>query len=435
MNIASRLSFDLRRLLMIVSFGCCLSACPGVDGAESWAEFRGSHGDGMARAGSHPPLRWSEGENIRWRVDIHGKGWSSPVVWNDQIWMTTATDDGKQMFAVCVDRPTGRIVHDILVFENENPRFCHPTNSFASPTPVVTDGRIYVHFGSYGTACLDTLTGARLWERRDLPCDHWRGPGASPILDDGRLYIAFDGYDLQYVVALDATTGDTVWKKDRNIDYGSDDGDLKKAYCTCQVITHNGRHQLISPSAAETISYDPQTGEELWRVRHGGMNTATRPLYADGLVFITVGDAVAGIKPTLLAVRPEGTGDITAEAIAWTNDKTPPKRSSPLVVDDLLFTISDDGVAMCLEATTGEIVWRSRIAGNYRTSPVYAAGRIYFANLEGDVNVIAADRDFQLLASNHLEHGFQASPAIVGNAIYLRSTKRLYCIESTEDGS
>ena len=371
---------------------------------------------------------------MKWRVDIHGKGWSSPVIWKEQIWLTTATEDGKQMYAICVDRETGRIVHDILVFENEQPRFCHPTNSYASPTPIVEEGRVYVHFGSYGTACFDTATAERLWERRDLPCDHWRGPGASPILYNGRLYVAFDGYDLQYVVALDKQTGATVWRKDRDIDYGSDDGDLKKAYCTCQVITHHGRTQLISPSAAQTIAYDPDTGAELWRVRHGGMNTATRPLYAHGLVFITVGDAVGAIKPTLLAVRPEGTGDITAEGIAWKMDMTAPKRPSPLVVDDLLFTINDDGVAMCLEAATGEVVWRKRIAGNYRASPIYAAGRIYLANLEGDVTVIAADRQFQQLASNHLEHGFQASPAVQGNSLFLRSTQRLYCIQAAAAG-
>jgi outer membrane protein assembly factor BamB len=406
-----------------------LLLAPWLQATENWPEFRGPRGDGWAE-GSDPPLHWSETHNVRWKVDIHGKGWSSPVIWEQQIWLTTATEDGKQMYAVCVDRETGRIVHDILVFENEHPRFCHPTNSYASPTPVVEAGRVYVSFGSYGTACFDTATGQRLWQRRDLPCDHWRGPGASPVLYEGRLFIPFDGYDLQYVVALDKLTGDTVWKRDRNIDYGTDDGDLKKAYCTCHVLTHNGRTQLICPSAAETISYDPATGDEIWRVRHGGMNTATRPLYAHGLVYVTVGDSVGEVKPTLLAVRPEGSGDITAQGIAWKTDKTAPKRPSPLVVDDLLFTINDEGVAMCLQATTGELMWRKRIAGNYRASPIYAAGRIYFANLEGDVTVIAAGREFQQLAENHLEHGFQASPAVQGNALFLRTTARLYCIEA-----
>jgi outer membrane protein assembly factor BamB len=375
-------------------------------------------------------LLWSETENIQWKVDIHGRGWSSPVVWRDQIWLTTATEDGRQMYAICVAADTGRIVHDILVFENEKPQFCHPTNSYASPTPIVEEGRVYVHFGSYGTACLDTATGRRLWQRRDLPCDHWRGPGSSPILYDGRLYVAFDGFDLQYVVALDKQSGATVWQKDRDIDYGTDDGDLKKAYCTCQVVTHADRTQLVCPSAAETISYDPVTGEEIWRVRHGGMNTATRPVYGGGLVFVTAGDQVGDTRAALLALRPEGQGDITQQGIQWKTDKTPPKRSSPLLVDDLLFTINDDGVAMCLESQTGNVIWRNRISGNYRASPVYAAGRIYFANLDGSVTVIAADRQFRQLAENHLEHGCQASPAVVGDALILRTTARLYRIQA-----
>jgi outer membrane protein assembly factor BamB len=397
--------------------------------SELWPEFRGPRGDGHAD-GSILPLRWSEIENVQWKVDIHGRGWSSPVIWHDQIWLTTATEDGKRMSAICVDAHTGQIVHDILVVENENPQFCHPTNSYASPTPIVEAGRVYVHFGSYGTACFDTTTGRRLWQRRDLPCDHWRGPGSSPILYDGRLYVAFDGYDLQYVVALDKQTGSTVWRRNRDIDYGTDDGDLKKAYCTCHVVTHAGRTQLICPSAAETISYDPVTGDEIWRVRHGGMNTATRPVYGGGLVYITAGDQVGETRSALLAIRPEGQGDITEHAIAWKLDKTPPKRPSPLLVDDLLFTINDEGIAMCLDSRTGDVIWRNRIAGNYRASPIYAAGRIYFANLEGDVTVIAADRQFQQLAVNHLEHGCQASPAVDGDAIILRTTARLYRIQA-----
>jgi outer membrane protein assembly factor BamB len=399
---------------------------------ENWTEFRGTHGDGWAR-GSHPPVAWSETKNIKWKTEIHGKGWSSPVIWNGQIWLTTATEDGKQMFALAIDRQTGEVLHDILVFENENPQFCHATNSYASPTPVIEAGRVYVHFGSYGTACLDTATGERLWERRDLPCDHWRGPGSSPILHNGRLYVAFDGYDLQYVVALDQATGATVWRKDRDIDYGTDDGDLKKAYCTCHVITHEGRSQLISPAAVATIAYDPETGEELWRVRHGGMNTSTRPVYSQGLVFITLGDSAAGIKSALLAIRPEGTGDITADGIAWTLDTTPPKRPSPQAVGDLLFTINDDGVVMCLEAVNGKVIWRKRLPGNYRASPIFADGRLYFSNLEGQTTVVAAERAYRELATNTLDNGCQASPAVHGDTLYLRTTRHLYAIE--RDGS
>lgn len=394
----------------------------------SWPEFRGPLGDGSA-GDAHLPLQWSETQNVRWKVAIHGKGWSSPVIDGDRIWMTTATEDGKEMSVICVHRDTGNVLVDRVVFRNEEPRFCHPTNSYASPTPALAPDRVFVHFGSYGTACLDAETGDTIWERRDLPCDHYRGPGASPILYDNKLYIAFDGFDLQYVVALDTTTGATVWRTDRNIDYGNDNGDFYKAYCTCQIIEHNGRALLISPSAAETIAYDPQTGHEQWRVRHGGMNTATRPVAAHGLVYVTTGDSVGEIKPTLLAIRPDGEGVVTDTHVAWKLDQTTPKRCSPIVVDDLLFTINDDGVAMCLDAKTGEIHWRERIGGNYRSSPIYASGRIYFSSLEGKTTVVAADREYRELASNQLDDGFQASPAVAGNSLFLRSTTHLYRID------
>jgi outer membrane protein assembly factor BamB len=413
------------------SFLACLTLLIAAGSAwavDNWPEFRGPGGDGMA-LGSRLPSKWSETARVKWKVAIHGKGWSSPVIWGDQIWLTTATEDGKQMSALCVDASSGAIRHDLVVLENANPAFCHPTNSYASPTPVVEAGRVYVHFGSYGTACLDTATGKKVWERRDLACDHFRGPGASPILYDDKLYFAQDGFDLQYVVALDKHSGETVWRTDRNIDYQSTDGDLKKAYCTCQIIEHDGRVQLISPSAAATIAYDPQTGAELWRVRHGGMNTATRPLYAHGLVYITVGDSVGTVKPSLLAIRPDGQGDVSNTHVAWTIDQSAPKRPSPLIVDDLLFTINDEGVAMCLRAATGEVVWRKRISGNYRASPICADGKIYFLNLEGDVTVIAAADEYRELAVNHLDNGFQASPAVRHNALFLRSTQHLYCIE------
>ena len=404
-----------------------------------WPEFRGSNGNGLSR-GTQLPLEWSESENVQWKTAIPGKGWSSPVVWDNQIWMTTATEDGKQMFAVCVDRTTGNIVHHLKVLENQSPRFCHPTNSYASPTPAIEEGRIYLHFGSYGTMCLDTETGNKLWQRLDFECDHWRGPASSPILFGSALYVAFDGFDQQYVVALDKQTGETVWKTDRNIKYASNNGDHKKAYATAQVIEVDGQAQLVWPSAAETIAYEPRTGEELWRVYHGGMNAATRPVFAHGLVYLTNGDSTGKVKSSLLAVRPErelgidsrddlsdgrGSGE---RRIVWRFDRSAPKRPSPLIIGDLLFAISDDGIAFCLDARTGEEKWRKRVGGKFRASPLAAGNRIYLCSLEGNTTVIAAEAEFRVLASNQLDDGFQASPVPVGEALLLRSIKNLYLI-------
>ena len=391
---------------------------------EHWPEFRGPRGDGSA-LGS-PPVSWSEKENVRWRTAIPGRGWSSPVVWGEKIWLTTATEDGKKMSVLCVDRNSGKILINRVIFENEEPRFCHPTNSYASCTPALEEDAVYVHFGSYGTACLDPKTADVRWSRRDLPCDHFRGPGSSPVIDGDLLYVAFDGFDVQYVAALNKKTGKTVWRRDRNIDYGTDNGDRKKAYSTASVIEFGGRRQLISPSAMETISYDPATGKELWRVKHGGMNAAVRPLFGNGLVYVAAGDGARD----MVAVRPDGSGDVTSTHIEWTLGKGVPKRPSQILQGGLLYMIDDKSVASCIDATNGEVVWQKRLGGGeYRASPVIADGRIYCFSTQGDAKVIEAATQFKLLAENTLPDGCQASPAVVDDALIVRTIKHLYCIE------
>ena len=409
------------RLLTLVTI---LSVSGLLAADEFWNQFRGPEENGQAKA-KGLPLEWNEAANVAWKTAIHGRAWSSPVVWGDRIWMTSATPDGKQLFAIGVDAGTGRIVQDITVFEIAKPMFCFPYNSYASPTPVVEEGRLWVHFGSAGTACIDTSDGRVLWTRQDLPCDHFRGPGSSPIVFRELLIVNFDGFDVQYVVALDKTTGKTVWKTDRTIDYGSDDGDFKKAYCTPKVFEHAGRLQLVSPAAVGTVAYDPLTGRELWKVYHGGYNAAARPLYSHGLVIL---NTEGGLR--LLAVRPDGTGDVTDTHIAWTYGKTTPTRPSQLVVGDHLYMTSDAGIVSCLDVKTGEPVWVQRMGGPHSASPIHADGRIYFFDEDGVSRVIAADpREFRLLAENRLDDGCMASPAVIGNALIVRTKTHLYRIE------
>ncbi len=387
---------------------------------QQWNQFRGPQGDGHA---GNPglPLEFGEDQNVRWKVPIPGKGWSSPVVWNDQIWLTTAPEDGKQMFALAVDLKSGRVVHEVLVFENAEPQYCHDMNSYATPTPVVEQDRVYVHFGVHGTACLNTASGKILWTRRDLPCNHHRGPASSPIVVGELLVVHFDGYDVQYVVALDKNTGETVWKHDRAFDYGTNDGDQKKAYGTPTVIDFEGRKQLIAPAAIATEALDPVTGKLLWTVKHGGMNASARPIFGHGLVFITNG------MGRMVSVSPVPTADATAD-VAWESGKGVPKKSSPLLIGDLLFLISDEGVATCVEARTGEQVWSKRLGGEFAASPLYADGRIYCFSREGEITVIAPERELKILARNKLEAGFMASPAVAGNSLILRTTQHLYRI-------
>ena len=292
------------------------STCTG----DNWPQFRGPGGDGISDAVGLP-VTFGEKENVRWKTAIHDKGWSSPVVWGDQIWLTTATADGKQLFVICVDLNSGRIKNDLKLWDIESPQFCHEFNSYASPTPVIEAGRVYVHFGSPGTAAIDTATGQKVWERRDLPCNHFRGAGSSPILFGNLLILTFDGFDYNYLMALDKRTGDTVWRRDRNISYKTDNGDYHKAYSTPQVIEVAGQKQLISPSAEATIAYDPASGEEIWRVITGGMNAATRPVYGNGLVYSVAPDG--GFR--LFAVKPEGKGDITGTHVVWKSSRGIPR--------------------------------------------------------------------------------------------------------------
>ena len=408
-------------------------SCPGlvssslIRAATPWPEFRGPTGDGVSQE-KGLPVEWSESQGIVWKTAIPGKAWSSPVIWDKLVWLTNATEDGRRLSAVAVDVAAGRIVHDITVFEIPEPQFCHEFNSYASSTPVIEGSRLYVHYGSAGTACLDTETGKHLWSRQDLPCDHFRGPGSSPIIHGDLLIVAFDGFDLQYVVALDKRTGATVWRKDRGIDYGTDDGDAKKAYCTATVIKAAGREQVILPSAGATIAYDPPTGDEIWRVNHGGMNASARPLFAHGLVFIDT--AAGGMK--FLAVRPDGSGDVTGSRIVWKSAQGTGSRSSQLVLGDRLFLVGDAGTATVLDALSGKPVWQKRLGGKFSASPILAGDRVYASNQDGETFVISAREPYDVLATNRLDDGCMASPAVFDGALYLRTKTHLYKISSSK---
>lgn len=409
-----------------------------------WNQFRGPNGDGIAIV-TDVPTQFNETKNVRWKTPIHDKGYSSPVVWGNQIWLTTALENGRELFAICVDLESGNILHDLKVFEVAEPQLEHAElNSHASPTPIIEEGRIYVHYGTYGTACLDTQTGDKLWERRNLNCDHRVRPASSPIIDDDTLFLTFDGVDVQFVAALDKNTGDTLWLEHRNVDSDFEavlrakgiadtekttkekPNDNRKSYATPTIIKYNGKKQLISPAAEVTISYNPTTGDELWRVRHEGWgwNVACRPIFAHNLVYFTT-----GIEKQLLAVDPSGTGDVTDTHIVTRIRKGAPEIPSPLIIDDLMFMVNEGGVVVCLEAKSGDLIWRGRVGGKHWASPIYAGGNIYFFSTDGRVSVISAEREFKLLAQNEFDDGFIASGAVAGNALILRSETHLYCIE------
>jgi outer membrane protein assembly factor BamB len=403
-------------------------SAPLAPAAEAWAQFRGPNGTGLSDS-TGLSTKWDEKTNVVWKTAIHDKGWSSPVVWGKQVWLTTARADGKAMYALCIDRDSGRVLRDIKLFDVPKPAFCHPFNSYASPTPAIEEGRVYLHFGTYGTVCLDTNTGKKLWERRDLHCDHWRGPGSSPILWNNYLFLTFDGYDKQFVVCLNKADGTTVWKKDRDINYGTDDGDLKKAYSTPSIIMVDGQPQLVSPAAVGTIAYDPRTGREIWKVHHGGMNAAAPPIYGFGTVFINPGYVPRGYK--FLAIRPNGKGEVSKTHVAWGHSKSVPTRPAPLLVDSLLYMVDDNGMASCLEAKSGTVVWTKRLGARsaFSSSPVHADGHIYCFDQGGVGYVLKTGRKAEIVAVNALADGCMATPAIAGKALFVRTRTHLYRIE------
>ena len=410
----------------------------------NWPEFRGAGGMGLA---SHPnrtesldlPLHWSETEHVRWKTLIPHRGWSTPVVMAGLVWLTTATLKGHDFYVMALKADSGEICLEKRLFHCDDPEpLGNPVNSYASPSPVIERGRVYVHFGSYGTACMDASTREVLWQRTDLPCRHYRGPGSSPVLFEDLLILTMDGVDLQYLVALHKWTGHTVWKTERTAEWNDLDkngqprgeGDLRKAYSTPLLIDVDGQTQMLSVGAKALYGYDPRDGRELWRVNTQGFSGAARPVYGNGVAYMINGFG----KTELLALRVNGSGDVTDTHVLWQDRKMVPRTPSPLLINDLLFTINDTGTAKCWEAATGREVWKQRMGGNYAASLLYALGRIYCFNQEGKSTVFRAARRYEVLATNTLDSGMMASAAVSGNTLFLRTKTHLYCIEADKQG-
>ena len=405
---------------------------------QNWPEYRGPTREGISNT-TGLPLHWSETDNVKWKTAIHDQGWSSPVVYENQVWLTTATEDGKALYVILIDRDTGKILLDRQLFGVDIPRpLGNGVNSYASPSPVIEEGRVFLHFGSYGTACIDTGTFEIIWERRDLPCDHWRGPASSPVIWEDFLFLHMDGADVQYVAALDKNTGKNRWITFRSADYGdlgddgrpSQSGDWRKAFSTPRVIQFKGKHQLVSPSARAVYGYDPRTGQEIWQARHKGHSSAPRTLYSNGLAGIFTGHI--GAISEMWGVRVDGLGDITESHVVWRYRRGVPKRSSPVLVDGRIYMVSNSGVLTCLDFKTGREIWKGRIRGRYSSSIVYAEGRIHLFSEEGVTTILRPGDKFEILARNELDSGFMASAAISDSAFFLRTKTHLYRIEKQE---
>ncbi|MBI1372561.1 MAG: PQQ-binding-like beta-propeller repeat protein [Phycisphaera sp.] len=412
-----------------------------------WPQWRGPGGQGITPK-ANVPLEWGASKNVTWKTAIHGTGYSSPVIEGDRIWVTTSEEvaadeaDAKErlkvntgnqplnlaaevrFFAVCVDAKSGKVLHDIELLKQERPQWVHRLNSYASPSPVIEPGRLYCHFGTFGTACVDTASGKVLWTNREHPIMHENGPGSSPVLVGDRLIIHCDGSDKQYIAALDTKTGKTAWRTDRS---GTmrENPQLKKAYCTPLVAEIDGRKVVLSPAADWLYAYDPASGQELWKVSYGtlGFSNVARPVMDDEMIYLSTGF----MRSEILAIRYRG---VSTPEIAWRYNKNVSKIPSPLLVDGRLYFVSDEGgILTCLNAKTGEELFRERMGGAYAASPMYASGRVYLFSREGVATVLEPGDTFKVLAENKLDGAFMATPAVTGDALIMRVGGDLYRVE------
>ena len=397
-----------------------LAAAVAAAPAEDWPQFRGPTGQGHSTERGLP-IEWNETRNIVWKTPVPGRGWSSPVVADGRVWLTAAVRErGGSLRALAFEVATGRLLVDVEVFHTPSGDPINVKNSLASPTAIVDGDRVYVHFGADGTAAL-TASGEVVWKTR-LAYESQHGNGGSPVLYRDLLIFSGDGSDTAFVAALDTATGRTRWKTPRRTPFD-------QAYSTPLVVRVGDTDQLVSVGAHRAAAYDPLSGRELWRVGYrDGFSNVPRPVYGHGLVYIATGFQ----QPRLLAVRAGGTGDVTGTHVAWTMTRSAPLTPSPLLVGDELYTVSDTGIATCLDATTGTVHWRHRLGGNYSASPLFADGRVYFLSEEGLATVIAPGREFRSLATSQLDGATLASMAVSGGSLFIRSDTHLYRIASLE---
>lgn len=421
------------RLITGILLACSFFLLHGQDKDAGWTHFRGSELNGISRD-TGVPVRWNDSTGIAWRTAIDGLGWSSPVQLGDQVWLTTATEGGLEMRAICLDLPTGEIIHNKVLFTPDSLFRKHAINSYATPTSALEEGRVYVHFGRYGTACLDTRSGETIWKRSDIQVEHIQGPGSSLLIYRDKLIVHLEGSDRQIILALDKESGQTIWKTERprevydHIEYIG-----KKAYITPIIVRVNGRDLMISNGAAACIAYDPETGEEVWRIVQGEDSTISMPVQSEGKVyfytsFVTPADGRKYAE--LLAVDPDGEGDIASSNIIWRLESPILQLLTPIIVDGFLYTVDSKGLLSCLDAKTGTSLWSKKLNGKYYSSPLYADGHIYVSSIKGETLVFKAGTEPDLVAENKLEGEIWASPAITGGAILMRTSKYLYKIIS-----
>ncbi|MEC9094263.1 MAG: PQQ-binding-like beta-propeller repeat protein [Planctomycetota bacterium] len=396
--------------------------------SQEWPQFRGPTGDGHA-AMAPVQTSWSETENVTWKTELPGKGWSSPVISGDSIWMTTAVENENgpvDLHALCVSRKSGKLLHNVKLFVQMQPEKIHAMNSYASPTPVIAGNRVFCHFGNYGTACLDVESGVVQWKINRFAYTTQNGPGASPVAWNGLLLFNCDGTDLQYAVALRQETGATVWKVKRSGELNSNP-EMKKSYATPSIVKTKNGDILVSPAADWVYAYEPSSGREIWKANYGklGFSCVPKPVFQEGTAYVLT----SFMKSRLLAIDFSGKGDISKSGVRWKSDSNMPSKPSLLIVGKNLYAINDKGVLSCLDAQTGKEKYRQRIGGSFAASPLFAGGHVYLFDTQGRTTVFKPGDKYEMVKKNELEGKFMASAAVAGKSLFLRTDKAFYRID------
>ncbi|MAD22640.1 MAG: hypothetical protein CMO44_00525 [Verrucomicrobiales bacterium] len=421
------ISLILKALIMEKkSFLLILSALIPCFMKADWPQFRGPDGQGHSKE-KNVPLEWSDEKNVKWKMAVPGKGFSSPVIFNKQIWMTSAENEGKSLHAICLDKTSGKLIHNIKVITTDNPGPLHRLNGYASPTPAIDKEHVFVHFGPRGTACLNKK-GEVIWKNTNLDYNVIQGGASSPILHNDVLFLTCDGIDFQFLVALEKQTGKVIWKQDRgHLEAAAQKRAIAKmSYSTPLIQSVGGTNQLVCSGADHVASYNINDGKEIWWMPYNGFSIVGRPSYGNSLFYV-----VGSIRQDhfcIYAIQP-GKGQLKNKQIKWKYSKGVPHVSSPILVDTEIYFVHDGGVASCLNAITGELIWNERLGGNYDASPIEIQNRLYFLNREGKTTVLSAGKKFDKLATNQLKGTFKASPAVADEALFLRSDTHLFRIE------
>ena len=395
--------------------------------AADWPEFRGADAQGHSDA-KNMPQYWGPSQHVVWKTPVAGIGWSSPVVVGTRIFLTSAVSlSGKEeptadrsLRVISLDALTGKPVWDVELFQVKSPR-AHRKNSHASPTPIFEDKKLYVHFGHLGTACLDALTGKTIWSTQEFAYSPVHGNGGSPVLFEDLLIFSADAETDPKVIALDKTTGKTRWTFARQ-----SEAKKKFSFCTPLIIDVNGQKQLITPGSGVVNALNPKDGTEIWRFNYDqGYSVVPRPIFAHGILFISTGFD----KPVVLAIKPDGKGDVTATHLAWSIDKFAPHDPSMVVIGDELYFVADNGVLSCVDAKTGQIHYQERCSGPISASPLVADSKLYLQDEKGLGVVVKPGKTFQILAKNDLAEHSLASYAVIGSDLLIRTEGNLYRIK------